>query len=242
MSHRRFLVLLLAIAALSIGARLFGDWVRVAALAAIGLLGLWGFVRLEVAKLQFVRALLGQPEPETRRVLGALENVAVRVELAERLGATAPPVTLRGGRERFVYPDAVRTQARWTMWASGAFAALVVWLGATSDFASTGDLLAWLALAVGFSAGALVMRRWLASTRAVVEATDDALLLRQASGDTLTLPWAGITEVRERSLLQSFTVRGASGRVTVWDSLEGYGRLVNIVATRVPEGARWRAT
>lgn len=242
MSHRRFLVLLVALAALTVGARLLGEWVRVAALVAIGAAGLWGFVRVEVAKLQFVRALDGQPERETTRVMHALENVAERVELAERLGAPLPAVTLRGGRERFGYPDAVRQQAWWMMWASAAFAALVVALGATTDFATTADLLAWLALAAAFAAGALLMRRWLAGTHAVVEVTDDALLLHQAGGRTTTLPWPAVTAVRERSLLQSFTLHAGGERVTVWQSLDGYGRLVNIAATRVPEGARWSAT
>lgn len=242
MSSTRFLALLVAAAALTVGARLLGEWVRVAALVGLGGAGLYGFLRVEVAKLQFVRALRGQPERDTARVLHALENVAERVELAERLGATPPPVALRGGRERFVYPAAARAQAWWTMWASAALAALVVLLGATTSFATTADLLAWLALAAAFAAGALLMRRWLATTHVIVEATDDALRIRHPDGTTEALPWHEITTVREQSLLQSFTVQSPATRVTVWQTLGGYGRLVNIVATRVPEGVRWRAT
>jgi hypothetical protein len=227
----------------------FGDNVRLLAISAIALVGLVATILIARRKARIAEALSRESPDAQADVLVLLENLAIRPDLARPLGRPAPRVPLRRCEEIFRYSEqAVRT-SRWTMTgciviaglaAAGAMADL---LFGTEHFFAQG--VPWWEPAglIAFFGGAALFMRWtLRIGRARIHITDDAITLAMVDGSLRRIDWSSVVEVRRSDLARSLTIRSQRDRIIIWDTLDDFGRVVNLVATRMPNDAPWRAS
>ena len=182
-------------------------------------------------------------ETGQQRTLVLLENTAVRHGLAEDLQLAVPRVPLRGDRESFRYPaDSART-ARWTMYACGILGGFLL-LGAVSDLVLHRNAFIdpngkwWeVPCVMALLAAAAFVMWWSArESRGVLEITDEALILSVPGRAMRRIAWDEVVRAKLGAFPQSIRVWSRTERIAASDALIGYGRAINLIATRLPAG------
>ena len=249
MTSREFVVIVFVVAVVAVGRRLVGQEFVVAYFVAIGVLGLVGTIANERGRRRVARWLVERGPDAQDRALVNFENAVDRPELASALDRMAPVVPLRGAREVFRYPpDAARTST-WTMYGSAVIAALAGagWIsdrltGQTRFYGADAHWWEPLALVGGFSASAALMWWMARESTGELEVTEQGLTWRVSGRQPRSIAWTEVTAAERSELSRRLVVRARARRIAVSDVLIGYGRLVNLVATRLPGTARWSAS
>lgn len=249
MTYRQFWATILVVSVVTVGRHLVGPKFAAAYFIALGVFGVAATVYYAYWKRRLARQLREWHVDAQDRALVALESVPFRPELAEALGRAQPRVPLRGTREDFAYPpDAART-TRWVMrgaiFLAGFFA--LGWLsdillGRTRFVQADTPVLEAVGLITLFAAAGFAMWWMARESTGVLEVTDEGLTWRVPGRTPKQLRWGDVTEVRHGELSRRLVVRAGREKIAVSDVLTGYGRLINLVATRLPVGARWTAS
>jgi hypothetical protein len=249
MTYRQFWATILVVGVVTVGRHVVGPEFAAAYFMVLGAFGLVATLYYAHWKRRLARRLSEWDPNAQDRALVAMEAVSFRPELAEALGRTQPRVPLRGTRERFTYPPEAARTTRWVMRAglslSGFFA--LGWLsdvvlGRTRFVGPDTPRFEIAGLIAAFGAMGLMMW-WMARESAgVLEVTDEDLTWRVPGRAPKRIRWADVTEVRHGELSRRLVVRAGRRQIAVSDVLVGYGRVINLVATRLPVSARWRAS
>jgi len=231
-----------------IGRALYGDWVVIGYFLLVGIVGAVAIVLFERRRSRLNRLLSVLPEEVRDSLLVVLENSAIRGIAVADAGLRGPRVPLRGDVEQFSYPSSHARTAAWTMntwiFLSGLFL-----LGYLSDralgherFFSAQDSW-WDVASIAMLCVAGVAGSWWCKCQAeaVVRVTDERLILEVPGRRTRSVAWSDVREVHLYSLSRGLKVRGADARIAAGSQIVGYGRLLNLVLTRVPPSARVRA-
>jgi hypothetical protein len=246
---REFVFVALVVAVVAIGRHVVGSEFVVMYFVAIGALGLLATVANERGRQRLARWLIERGPDAQDRTLVNLENAVDRPELAMLLDRSAPVVPLRAAAEVFRYPrDAART-SKWTMWLS-ALIALIAAAGWIADRLNDrgpfyGPESQWwepLALSGGFAASAVFMWWMARESTGELEVSDDGLAWRVPGRKPKVIAWTEVTAAGRSSLARRLVVRAPGRRIAVSDVLIGYGRLTNLVATRLPRTVTWTAS
>lgn len=250
MSPRHALILVVVVSALNLIGVAFGVVgvaVTFAALAACGLfLAAWN----ERRRRQ-LRDALASVDTDTRNdVLVSLENTPLRAELLTDLDVEAPAMPLRSAEEIFRYPVGFEKPMEWSAiggfalagfiavgWASDVVLSRETFRSATSPWYDTAGLIALLT-ALG------AINWWHArEMKAVVRLSEEGLVLETPGRRTRRLRWADVERVTYGGLSNRLRLRGGGESISIGDKIEQFGRLLNLVLSRVPgppEGTRLR--
>jgi hypothetical protein len=241
MSKRGYVTVIAMVVVMTIGARLLGEWFRVAVFVALGLLGLVATIRYERVKSRITDFLSEQPPEEQDAILVWDEAWEDRPEILARLGRQGPRVPLRGGREVFAYAPHHVTAAFWSMIVG---AALTAFAAGMAIFAPPNDPSEWpylIALLIGFGAMTAFMPWQIRIARGRIEVTEEAIASLAPDGARTAWSWSEIVSAKTSWLGSSLVLRTLGGRrIWIGHSIDGYGRLANLIATRIPEGVVWR--
>ena len=94
---------------------------------------------------------------------------------------------------------------------------------------------------VGFVAGGVMMRWMLDATAGQLEVDEERLVYRNGNRVLRDIAWDAITEAGTSSLTDVLWIRAGRTRLAVSNHLIGFGRLVNLVASRAAARSRWTA-
>ena len=248
MTYRQFWATVLVVSVVTVGRHRAGPEFAAVYFIALGVFGVAATVYYAYWKRRLARQLREWHVDAQDRALVALESVPFRPELADALGRAQPRVPLRGTREDFAYPpDSART-TRWVMrgsnflcgffalgWLSDILLGRTRFVGADTPAREAAGLIAI------FAAMGLAMW-WMARESTGVTVTDEGLTWCVQGRIPTLIRWTEITDVRHGELSRRFVVRAGRQKIAVSDVLTGYGRLINLVATRLPPSARWTAS
>lgn len=236
---RDFWVLVGAMVVLALGTAFFGDRFFLGFFVLVAAIGITITLWSEVILARVARLLRRRSDLAQEQTLLLLEDVAGRADLAARLGRTAPRVPLRAPIEIYRYPPEAERPARWVMWACAVMAAVMLSLPVLDPRSSW-----WTAgiLAAAFCGGTWLMHHYTVAVRSWFEVTDAEIRHRIANGSLRVIAWEDVLEAHHSTLGQTLSVRAGKRRIVVPNTVEGYGRLVNVVASRLPPAARWIAT
>jgi len=182
-------------------------------------------------------------EAGQQHTLMLLENASIRHGLAEELELPVPRVPLRGGSESFRYsPDASRT-SQWAMYACALVGGFLC-LGSLSDLLlrrntfidPQGNWWDVPAVVLGMGAAAFVMWWNARQLRGVLEITDEALTLFVPGRATRRIAWQEVVRAKLAEFPHGISVWSRTQRIAASDALIGYGRAINLIATRLPAG------
>lgn len=245
MTVRQFIAIIVVVAVLNLADHFHGVSGRAGVFIALGVVGLLGAIWYERFRSR-LRDGLAALDPEARdNVLVSLENSELRADALTDLDVDPPRVPLRRAVETFAYPPSHTRTMRWTMnlWIFlGGF--LVVGslsdrvLGTERFMASSEGWWELAGLALLFIAGASSSWWFMRGTMAIVRVTDEAIELQTPGRRVRRIAWADVTQARLGVLSRQLRIRSHDERIAVGDTIEGYGRLANIVATRLPGGRR----
>lgn len=227
----------------------FGDIGKAAAFSGLGAVGLVATVLHERRGVR-LREALASMEPEARNeILVRLENSETRANVVLDLGIEPPRVPLRRPIETFACSE---TQARALRWSVRLWLALggVILLGYASDrllgreiffsgsqpwWESAGLALVWV---VGTAISWWLARR----SRGVVLVSEGAVEFRLPDQPARRIAWTDVTAARIGGLPRRLRLSSqADTIVVVSDTIQGFGRLLNIALCRLPAGVRPRA-
>jgi len=241
MSKRGYVAVIVMVFIMTIGARLLGEWFRVGVLVTLGLLVLIATIRYERLKSRITHFLSEQPPGDQDAILVWDEGWEDRPEILARLGRQGPRVPLRGGRELFAYAPHHVTAAVWSM-AGGA--AITAFAAGMAIFSPPNDPSEWpylVALLIGFGAMTAFMPWQIRIARSRIEVTDQAIASLAPDDARTAWAWSEIVSAKTSWLGSSLVLRTSGGRrIWIGHSIDGYGRLANLIATRIPEGVAWR--
>lgn len=223
-----------------LGRQFVGDWVLIAVLGAMALAGIALTAWIEYRKSRITQFLATQPADDQDARLVWLEDWADRPEIEDNLDRRGPRVPLRGEREHFRHAPHHLTVLRWTFVGT---AALVIILLCVAVLPPT-DLSEWpylVALVIGFGASLAYLPTQLRRYAECVEVTDSALAVIRANGRRDEIPWDSIQSVRTSALSSMLVVHSAALTIRIPHVILGYGRLANLIASRLPSNVAWRA-
>lgn len=227
----------------------FGDIGKAAAFSGLGAIGLVATVLNERRGVR-LREALARMEPETRNeVLVRLENSEMRADAVIGLGIEPPRVPLRRSVETFACSE---TQARAMRWSTRLWllvGALLLLGYATDRILGREVFFRWnqpwwetagivLVCIVGTGASWWLARR----SKAVVLVSDGAVELQFPGQPVRRIPWEEITAAQVGGLPRRLRlVSDAHTIVVLSETIQGFGRLLNLALSRLPAGVRLRA-
>jgi hypothetical protein len=94
----------------------------------------------------------------------------------------------------------------------------------------------------GFAAGGVMMRWMLEATAGQLEVTDEGLVYRNGDRVLRNIVWDDITEAGTSPIADVLWVRAGRTKLAVSNHLIGFGRVVNLVASRAAARSRWKAS
>jgi hypothetical protein len=248
MTIRQSIVTLVIVGAFMIGRAIYGDRVVVGYFLLIGIIGAVAIVLLERRRSRLNRLLSVLPEDVRDSLLVVLENSEIRGIAVADAGLRGPRVPLRGDVEQFAYPSSHARTMAWTtnIW---SFLGGLFLLGYLSDRALGHERFFYARDSWWYVAGIAAMcvagaaGSWWCKceAQAVVRVTDERLTLEVPGRRTRSVAWSDVREVQIHSLSRGLKVRGADARIGAGSQIVGYGRLLNLVLTRVPPSTRVRA-
>ncbi|HSA54608.1 MAG TPA: PH domain-containing protein [Gemmatimonadaceae bacterium] len=248
MSLPQLIFIIVAVSAVQLVEGTFGAAGTAAAFSGLGAIGLvaTAFNERRGARL---RDTLASLEPAARdEVLVRLENSEMRAHAVHDLGIAAPRVPLRRPLESFACSESQARTMRWgtRLWlVLGTFLVLdyasdqllgraIFFSASLSWWESIGIVLIWVA--------GTALSWWLArGSRAVVRVSDAALELECPGRRTRRIAWEEVTAVRFGGFPRRLRVASGAERIVVHDTIQGYGRLLNITLSRLPDGVVARA-
>ena len=241
-TKRRYVFLTLLIVVMTVGAQFIGEWFRATIIGVLAVSGIVLTIWHERWKRRIVE-FLATREPEDQDALLVWdEGWQDRPEILERLGRRGPRVPLRGEREIFGYAPHHATMARF----STAMGILIV-IAALGNAVlalppEPSERVALLALVVGFGAMTLLMPWQIRLATSQLEITDNAITVIGADGRREVTAWSDIAAAKDSRLASALILRTMAGRrIWIGHVIEGYGRLANLIATRLPEHLAWRS-
>lgn len=239
--------LIVTLLAVNIAALIFGEWVKWAVLAvALALIPVLALANRAV--LSGLASELREWGPFAREQFLLLnEEWEDRVELARELGEEAPRVPIRGSEEVYTFHRGWLLLARGTGWLCVFFFLFGV-IYAIADRSQLDapwyDTAAFVLIFGG--GGPLIL--WLAWFFLRSYVVDNDGIREVAPRVDRRIRWEDVEEVK-RGSLGGVAVRSGTEKISISDSVEGYGRLVNIIlshaasnrasenATEAPESA-----
>ena len=236
---RDFWILVGAMIVLAVGTALYGDRFFLGFFVIFAAIGIAVTLWSEVILTRVTRLLRRRSELAQEQTLLLLEDAAARHDLATRLGRTAPPVPLRAPMEVYRFPAEAVRPVRWVMWMSATMALVIAMIPLLDPTASWWEM---GGLAVAFAAGAWLMKYQAVAVRSWFEITETEIRHQVFGGTPRVIAWSDVREARHSTLGQALSIRSAGRNIVVPNTVEGYGRLVNLVASRLPPTARWIST
>lgn len=225
----------------------FGAAGKIAVFSTLGAVGLVATLSHERRRSRFIDALASMTPEVRHEVLIHLENDPLRAEAVHDLGIVPPPVPLRRPVELFPHrANHVRT-VRWTvnLWlvVGGLLTvgALVDWLLGPAvlpvTFHSPAEI---YGLALMWPVGTVVSWWLLAQSRSTLRVSEQGLELTCPGRRTRRMAWTEVMSARFDGLPRHLRLTSATERIVVGDSFQEYGRLLNIIVSRIPSNARTR--
>jgi hypothetical protein len=241
MSKRGYFGLVVLVLAGTLGAQLIGEWVRTTLLVALGVAGLTLTAYTEWRKHRITRFLAALPPEDQDALLVYDEGWRDRPEVLAALGRRGPRVPLRAERERFRYAPHHARYVRWTWWGTIALEGVLVCTALFARPQDAAERLSLGALLVGFGGSLAYLPFEIRRFRSEVVVTDAGLSVVHPDGSSQRLSWAAVRDARDSRLSSSLVLRGPGVRIRIGYEISGYGRLANLIATRLPEGITLRA-
>ena len=230
MTLRQILFLLLLLALSKVLAYFFGPQAEIWVILGIVAVGVYATLRHE-GMLHSLAVLLSR-QPNPGQTLVNLGDSTLRPLLSKRLDLPPPSVPLRGVAEYFRYPSSGTNALRAIAAVSLGVYAFLVYAIATDPRQRAGawyDLLAGLVL---FPAAAAYLAYWGWFAPTTVEITDTHIATLGWRGVHRRIPWEQVMEFAYST--SGLRVRSPSGTIRVSYIITDYGRLLNLIAARVP--------
>lgn len=226
-----------------------GEMGKVATFSGLGAIGLVATVLNERRGARFRDALVSLEPQERNEALMRLENSELLADVVLNLGIVPPRVPLRRPVESFACSDAQARTVRW---------ALRIWLflggflvaGFASDRLLGREVFFplsqpwWEIVGLGLVCVAgTTMSWWLArGSRSVVRVSDAAMELDRPGQPTRRIAWDEVTAARMGGFSRRLRLTSGTETIVVLsDTIQDYGRLLNIALSRLPAGVRVRA-
>jgi hypothetical protein len=241
LSKLSYWFLFLLIAVTTLGRQFLGNWVLIVVFGGMAVLGIVVTTLLEYRKARITQLLDRQPPDAQDGSLVWLEDWADRPEIEDRLDRRGPRVALRGDREKFEHETHHLTLCRWTFVLT---AALVLGFSYMGLFHPPADPVEWrylVALIIGFGFSLAYLPSQMRMYAERIEITDEALEVMRSSGRRDVIPWADIQSVHTSAIRSMLVIRSSGTTVRIPHIIVGYGRLANLIASRLPSGVAWRA-
>jgi hypothetical protein len=239
-SKRGYWFLVVLVAGMTLGAHLVGEWVRIAVVVAIVVAGIALTAWTERFKWKFTQFLADKsPEEQDARLVWA-ESWADRPEILANLDRQGPRVPLRTERERFEHAPHHVTVMRWTFAGTALLVAIFAYVGVAHPPTARDEQVYLILLIVGFGASLTYLPGQIRRYGEQIEVTDAALEVVRSNGRREAMPWASIRDVRNSSFNKLLVIRSTETTVRIPHVIEGYGRLANLIATRLPPSVPWR--
>jgi hypothetical protein len=243
MSKKAWITFFLLLCAIQLGSLFIGEWVALASIVVMALGGIVLTVHDERLKRRISRFLGALEESDQDALLVWDEGWDARPEIVARLGRRGPPVPLRGAQEEFTYASHHATMARVGL-LSGVMVACM--LSALAIFEMPVDrwerILLFVMIAV--MTGIALSMPWqirIATSRVVI--TDDTVTVVDRRGRGVSIPWAHIVDAKDSAINHMLRLRTVDGRrIWVGHFIDRYGRLANLIESRLPEHVAWRAS
>jgi hypothetical protein len=137
--------------------------------------------------------------------------------------------------ELFAYPQSWRSSVGWTYWLCVGMAAFILALGYAQNIAARDDFLPWLALVLGFSVGAVALRRSERQVMSQIFVNVSGVGSIDPTGTRHIIFWSELSAVRVRRWLAQieFYGIGSTRKIVASFYLEHFPRLMEMVAARL---------
>jgi hypothetical protein len=236
-SGREFVVLLVTLGCAAVLVLLFGERYFVLVFVAIAAVGMWGELRREWILRALDEWLTKGPASWRSTRLTYLEGSVLRPDLEQRVGETAPLVPLRGTEEYFPYPQATRGIMLGMTGLSAVFTALPFVLWWIEHPSASSDPEAWWVLAM-FAAFTLYFGRSAYRLPMEIRVSNEEITLWSRGSQRKAVRWDDLQAVVYRRYGRQIVIKGSATTLRVPDSVDDFGRLLNIVTSRA--GSAWR--
>lgn len=245
MSEGLFAVVAVVVIIFNVAGAAFGAAGKIAVFSMLGAVGVVVTLSHERRRARFIDALASMSPEVRHEVLIHLENDPLRAEAVHDLGIVPPPVPLRRPVEVFPHrANHVRT-VRWTVNLWLLVGGLLTLGAAAHRLLGPGQSPPWFhspvevyGLALMWFVGTVVSRWLLAQSRSVLRVSEEGLDLTCPGRRTRRMTWADVVSVRFDGLPRRLRLASATERIVVGDSFQEYGRLLNIIVSRIPARAR----
>jgi hypothetical protein len=241
MSKRGYWFLIAVVTVATLGARFIGEWVRLTMLVGMALVGIGLTSWVEYKKWRITRMLGSKSEDEQDARLVWVEDWADRPEILGNLDRRGPTVPLRSERERFIHAGHHLTVIRWTFWATAVLVLIFVYVAIARPPTDRSEWPYLIALIAGFGASLAYLPSQIRLYSEAIEVTDSALEVIRSNGRRDVIPWATVESVRTSALMSTLVIRASAGVVRIPHIIGDYGRLANLIATRLPATVAWRS-
>lgn len=226
-----------------------GELGKVATFSGLGAIGLVATALNERRGARFRDALASLEPQERNKALMRLENSELLADAVLNLGITPPRVPLRRPIETFACSESQARTVRWA-WRIWLFLGGFLLAGFASDRVLGREVFFSLAQPIWEIVGiglvcvvGTTTSWWLARrSRSVVRVSDAAVELESPGQPTRRIAWEQVTAVRVGGFTRRLRLSsGAETIVVLSDTIQDYGRLLNIALSRLPSGVSVRA-